>query len=438
MMGSMMRRAMLGGNVASNIARNLRAGTGYADIVVIGDSNAGNYDQVGARGYAGGFYDALDQGLVYEYATAMGEHATASTTYPKHGAAGSTPTYQFSTHTSTAYGTTWSRNNNGTTDRISTLDSIWKPKHLKIDGVAKDFSYLESTASQAYSSVWMKLNHNGSTIRAISVRDALTVRFIFATLPHTPNSAQVRTWIFTTAGSVDVAAAQTQTMYNTGASPVITALDRTIPADATRTETQCTFGANTTGKGPLAALACSAFKVGVPGYAIQIFTNHSGSTSTQIKDALADATGCGTNHIKTYLQLLAARQVSANNGTAPARVLVWLNFGINDGTANATANYVGNATAIINQFKAAWSSLGYSDDTLGFIATVSHPTPTFNPAGANAAAAASFASDNRVKFVDISTVVANWTPYYSGMTDAHLTQNGYLTVASEVIARITA
>lgn len=437
MMGSMMRRAAIAGGAPKRLLSDLVAGTGYVDFVVVGDSNAGNFDSVGARGYAGGLSDALDAAVVKEYSTAFGEQAAASLTYPRHGAPYTTPNCQFSVHTSTTYGTTWSRNYNGTALRINTLEPYWKPHYLKIDGVLKDFSYLESTSSQAYSSIWMKLNHNAASIGRISVRDALTVRFHYGALPHTPSTAQVSTWLFLTAGGT-VAAAQTSTLYNTTGNWFVTYLDRTVSADAARTEMQCTTGANTVGKGPVAFLGCSAFKTSQPGYGIQIFTNHSGSTSTAIKDALSDASGCGTSHIYTYLSLLAQRQLSASNGTAAPRVMVWLNFGINDGTANATANYVSNASAIVAQFKAAWQLLGYSEANLGFLLSVSHPTPTFNPSGATAAATAAFANDPSVRFVDISTTYTNWTPAYSGVTDAHLTQTGYQDVVSNLIAKVLA
>lgn len=425
MMGSMLRRgAISGGNSAETIVRDLKAGTGYADIFVIGDSNVGYSSAGNQRGYCGGLFDGLDGKGIKQYATGLHDPAYSGTTYPSHSSPITNGYIELSFPTTvTTGGTSWS----GGTALTSVLSSanIYKGGFLRASAsITKDFAYLQSSSNQAYGGSWLEIGNNTADANGISCEQAVTARLTFAKFPS-QSTAQVGVLI-----SGGIYGTTYTSMTNGTASPVLFDLDIPISASPGRAAYKIYHDANTSGKGPVGLLFRSVFR-SVAGYAITNFNQYSGGTSTTIADSMSDATGCGSGTIATYCRAACERQVSA--GASEGRVLVYINMGINNGTANAGLVFATDAAAVVSQFKAAWSSLGYNSKNLGFIVTCSHPTSAFDPTGANQGAAAQFASDSQVRFVNLQTLGINFSSYYDSGGQAHLSTSGYKLVAEYVL-----
>ena len=423
MFTSMFRRSMLGGgSQVKSIMTDLLDGTGYCDFFVIGDSNAGNFDSTGARGYAGGLWDslAIDNG-VNEYGTQFAEAGASSATNLLGGAPSSANFGRAAVTLSTAYGNVWSKHYTGTANKTTLLDNIWK-RGLKAPGVNKEAAYLESTSVQAYADTWMKFGHNASVSNAFSCQHAATFRLVVVGGIN-QTTGLIRTWVYSTGAAPEASAQANNDVHNSTSSPVIQIIDKSWSANAARVEQAATFNANTNGKGPVICLMRSIFRSGVPGFAVTNLQNIDGGSTTNIADSLSDSTGVGSVTLATYFKQAIERQTTA--GATKKRVIVFINMGINDGTANCTANYVTNTNLIIAQCKTAWATAGGVASDLGIICTVSHSTSTFSPVGANGAASASLVGDSVVHFVNITPTGTSYSAYYSPVTQAHLTVAGY-------------
>lgn len=428
MMGSMLRRgAISGGNNVVSILSELKAGTGYADVFVIGDSNVGYASATNQRGYCGGFFDALDGKGVKQYGTGLHDCAYSSLTYPSHGSPTSNGYIEQSQPTtSTTGGTTWSRGSALTT--VLSDANIYKGDNLRASATnTKDFAYLQSSSNQVYLGAWFEIGNNTADANGLSCTQAVTVRLTFAKFPN-QSTAQVGVLI-----SGGLYGTTYTALTNATASPVLQNLDIPIAADANRAAYKIYHDANTSGKGPVGLLFRSVFR-SVPGYAITNLQNYSGGTSTVIANSFSNATGCGSGTIATYCKAACERQVSA--GASAGKVLVFINMGINNGTANAALNFSTDSAAIVSQFKAAWTALGYNDSNLGFIITCSHPTSAFDPTGANQGAATQFSSDSSVRFVDLQTLGINFSSYYDSGGQSHLSTSGYKVVSEYVLDSI--
>jgi hypothetical protein len=433
---SMMRKALLsGGSQVKSIMSDLMAGTGYCDFFVIGDSNAGNDDDANARGYSGGLWEslAIDKG-VNEYGTQFAEFGASSLTYLKGGAPVSSNFGLASIIDATTYGTNWSRNFNGTIPRSALVADIWK-RGLKAPGVDKEAAYLESTSTQSYLTSWMKFDHNASVPTALSCRHAATFRMVVVGGINQSN-AVIQTWVYADVSGPAASAQSNTNVFNATSTPVIQIIDKSWAADASRLRQAATHTSNTSGKGPVMALMRSVFRSGTPGFAVTNLHAHGGATTTTIAASLSEATGCGSITLSTYFKQAIERQTTA--GATKKRVVVWLNMGINDGTATCTANYVNNALAIVAQCKAGWATAGGVASDLGIVCSVSHPTSTFSPTGANDNALVGLASDPVVTYVNINPAGTTWTSYYGPVTQAHLNVAGYRFVANTALQAITA
>ena len=423
MFTSNFRRAMLsGGSQVKSIMTDLFEGTGYCDFFVIGDSNAGNYDATGARGYAGGLWDSLAiDNAVNEYGTQFAECGSNVTTQLKGGAPSSGDYGIAKTIISTTYGNVWSKHYTGTANKTTLLDSIWK-RGLQSPGATKEAAYLESTSAQAYTDTNMKFGHNSSVSTALSCQHAATFRLVLVGGIN-QSTAVVRTWVYALVSGADASAEANNNVYNATSTPTIQILDKSWSASGTRLAQAATFNANITATGPVICLMRSVFRSGVPGFAVTNLQNYDGGTTSVIAASLSDATGCGSLTLATYFKQAIERQTTA--GATKKRVIVFINMGINDGTATCTANYVTKTNLIIAQCKTAWASAGGVASDLGIICTVSHSSSTFSPEGANVAASASLVGDPVVNFVNITPTGTSYSAYYGPITDAHLTAAGY-------------
>jgi len=119
------------------------------------------------------------------------------------------------------------------------------------------------------------------------------------------------------------------------------------------------------------------------GWAIQPMICLSGYTTEGIaKEAVkfgrTGPVGYNNSGMKTILQELRERQIEASGS---GNVIVWLNSGINDvggipGTTEtqAAVDFPIQTKNLINSYKTNWDALGYPENDLAFIISVTHPT----------------------------------------------------------------
>jgi hypothetical protein len=120
------------------------------------------------------------------------------------------------------------------------------------------------------------------------------------------------------------------------------------------------------------------------GWAVQPMICLSGYTTEGIAKEAVKFSKPGTagyennSGMKTVLQELRERQIEAGGS---GNVVVWLNSGINDvgnvaGTNEvaAAAGFQTHIKTLITQYRNAWDSLGYPENDLAFMVSVTHPT----------------------------------------------------------------
>jgi hypothetical protein len=119
------------------------------------------------------------------------------------------------------------------------------------------------------------------------------------------------------------------------------------------------------------------------GWAVQAMICLSGYTTEGIaKEAVkfgrTGPVGYNNSGMKTILQELRERQIEAGGS---GNVIVWLNSGINDvggipGTTEtqAAVDFPIQTKNLINSYKTNWDALGYPENDLAFIISVTHPT----------------------------------------------------------------
>lgn len=441
-----------GGSFAGQMLRNLNGG-GYVDVMVIGDSNAGFDASVGSRGYSGGIWEALQDASGWnrkEYGTGIAEVAANASAdiFPYNGATGENNTSQFSVVIrATALGTPPNDNNwRRGSGVVNTADSIFYPGRTSSTSLyfpfsapnynIKDYGYLSNTSSSAYQSTWLALNKNASFPNALDGDQAATFRVTAIKFPN-QSTAQIQTWVYQTSPLTDLAAQQTNTLYNATASPLVDVVERDYASGSGRGKVYGTFAANTTLKGPVGVLFRSFYRKSVPGFSVTNFQSYAGGTSAQIGDSMSEANGCKYTTIKTYLSELVQRQRLAGGA---GNILVFCNMGTNDGTTNAATNYPVAADTIISQFNKAWNELGYPSNQLAFVLTASAAWTSFNPDPTIGNLMASYSGNPQVAVFNINAVAPQsylvTNSYYAGgsaVPQAHLSGPGYKAVAKMIL-----
>jgi hypothetical protein len=161
----------------------------------------------------------------------------------------------------------------------------------------------------------------------------------------------------------------------------------TWPADSNRKGV--TIGYNFYGRapgftnayGPL-AVYLESVHCNKKGWAVSCIAYLGGFTTTTIADQIVkfaqpiDSTA--ESGLKTVLRETRERQIEAGGG---GNLIVFINSGINDvggisgfNESSAIAVYQTNLARITSTYRQIWSELGYPDNDLAFIATISHPT----------------------------------------------------------------
>jgi len=84
--------------------------------------------------------------------------------------------------------------------------------------------------------------------------------------------------------------------------------------------------------------------------------------------------GLMNSALKTILQEARERQVEAGGG---GNIIIWLNTGINDvgyGESLAATDYPIQLQRMLKMYKTVWEDLGYPENDLAFMVSVTHPT----------------------------------------------------------------
>jgi hypothetical protein len=118
------------------------------------------------------------------------------------------------------------------------------------------------------------------------------------------------------------------------------------------------------------------------GWAVSCIAYLGGFTTKTIADSivnfaqLTDSTS--ESGLKTVIRETRERQIEAGGN---GNVIVFINSGINDvgglgggNEATAVSEYRTNLARITSKYRQIWSELGYPDNDLAFIATITHPT----------------------------------------------------------------
>jgi len=123
--------------------------------------------------------------------------------------------------------------------------------------------------------------------------------------------------------------------------------------------------------GPFACLYQSVIRPNFKGYSVSCLNYQGGATTTQIAEKLEDC----DKMLDAYLKEIRERQIGQTPGTAgTGRVMVFLNSGIN-GT-ETSASWIAGAERIRNRIAQRWVSTGGSLSQLSFVLTPTHPTDT--------------------------------------------------------------
>jgi len=137
----------------------------------------------------------------------------------------------------------------------------------------------------------------------------------------------------------------------------------------------------TTAFGPV-AVYLESVHCNKKGWAVSCIAYLGGFTTTTIADQIvkfAQTTDSTDNSgLKTVIKETRERQIEAGGS---GNLIVFINSGINDvggipGTneSSAIAAYQTNLARITSIYRQMWSELGYPDNDLAFIATITHPT----------------------------------------------------------------
>lgn len=201
--------------------------------------------------------------------------------------------------------------------------------------------------------------------------------------------------------------------------------------------------------GPFACLWQSVIRPNFKGYAVSCLNYQGGLTTTQIAEKVEDC----DKMLDAYLKEIRERQIA---GGGSGRALVFCNSGINGPDTGAT--WEAGAQRIIDRIKARWVSTGGNAANLAFVFTVTHPTTDGAVAwtagrAAVATAANSYAFANGTTYnatvFDIASALPGQTMLRYSMYDsggqAHLTKvaippaavttanDGYETIVTSIV-----
>lgn len=134
------------------------------------------------------------------------------------------------------------------------------------------------------------------------------------------------------------------------------------------------FAGNTWAKGPF-AVYLDSMHCNKKGFAVTNVTAIGGGRTSTLSDVITSVdTTQGTTEesaLKTILKETRERQIQAGGS---GNVIVFLNSGINDSTSSVSSQtYESSVRKIVSSYRSTWDSLGYPENDLGFIVTLTHP-----------------------------------------------------------------
>ncbi|CAB4140411.1 hypothetical protein UFOVP403_23 [uncultured Caudovirales phage] len=423
-----------GSTMANKFLQDMKAGRDCLDIVIVGDSNAGNGD----RGWFYGWEKALLTAGVAPYATCLVPcmHTSAANTR-----GGMYSGLLLTNNTDRAVGqsggqawlATGSANGGAANTFVST---VWGNVNgdLWTWGTSLDWAYVAAGSDQKAS-----FGTDMASASPFNVKSNFKFRVGYVTFPFGSGSFSLACYSNTAAALVSSGTWQTA---DTDYSLKTATLD--VPADAARTGTirffkYSGFTAAQGATGPVGFLFESIYRKGVKGSAVNMLHYYGGRQTGQTAATLST----NINTVKTYLKELRERQIDAG-GTG--RVLVFTTLGINDVAAGQIGNYGANMNQLIGTFNKAWAELKFPISDLAFAVTVTHPTVSddANQATARAQAKSSvaFGAGGQVAFVDLNQATSynylNSNSYYAqdGFNNAHLTEAGYGASADILLAAL--
>jgi hypothetical protein len=139
------------------------------------------------------------------------------------------------------------------------------------------------------------------------------------------------------------------------------------------------YGGTTFSKGPFAVYLESVHG-NTLGFAVTGMQSYGGASTTLVStviDAISTANdSTGNSLLTTVVKETRERQIQAGGS---GNVIVFVNSGINEATTSGSGEAAGalaykqSIAKIVNAYKTVWDNLGYPENDLAFIVTVSHP-----------------------------------------------------------------
>jgi predicted RecA/RadA family phage recombinase len=396
-----------GSSRAARFVADAKSASDSLDVVVIGDSNAGN---PGNGGHTVGLSTALATLGVPTYATPMcfGANASGSNTresgmwtpHVRHRWCGNgTPTAQ--SGTVTCLTTAAAASNADATGLQSALEynTSLLPKVCAFEWnaafVASGVSYSSFANTNSVELAASSPLACGSGGAGVS----LQYRVVYGKFVTTGGKFRLRAMSGT---NTQVAASASDIPTSGGYGYATGTLPFTSPASSgTPIDVKCSWdgwasGATWNVAGPFACLWHSIVKI-AKGVCVSNFIYDGGKSTAQIADRV-EAAG---KILESYLKELRERQIAAGGS---GRVLVWMNSGINGPDTSAT--WQAGAARVRDAIVAKWTALGFPQTDLAFVFSVTHPQVTGDIAAvrsdANTWASANANDGNNVTVVDLS------------------------------------
>jgi hypothetical protein len=424
-----------GSTVANKFLQDAKAGRDSVDIVIVGDSNAGQSD----RGWFYGWEKAMLTAGTQFYASNLVPCMHTEAANPRGGVySGLLFTNNTDRANGQSGGVAWLAVGSASPAPHTFVSTFWgnDSGQLRTWGAGLDWAYAATGAGNE-SAVGLDIAANSP----FDVKNKMQFRVGYITFPFGSGSFSLACY-----AGAPVSAMQASQTFSTGAGEYsfkVATLD--IPANANRGTGNTAFrkyGGYTGAPGltgPVGFIFESVSRIGVKGCAVNMLHYYGGRQTGQTATTLSNSIAT----VKTYLKELRDRQVAAG-GTG--RVLVFSNLGINDVAAGQISNYGTNCSNLVNVFNKAWSELGFPLSDLAFVVTVTHPTVAddANQAIARLQAKTVVAPGGaqNITFIDLNMATPysylNGNSYYlnDGFNNAHLTEAGYGASADVVLSTL--
>ena len=414
-----------GSPTALAMLAKLKAGTDSVDIHVVGDSNAGN------PGNGQGWQTGLARGLMRGCCAAMYAtgilpvmvHPTCSINVSQGaGAIGNGGSYKYTNNylfdgaTSDSSSTGWPAHSgasmqSGNSYAPSDLKAFWNvPADFRMaQSLTADFAWMPNTGltfHRGETSTSLHATKNSLEIDGIDTRNALTYRVVHALTPNSTGSFPLFVFGWSAGNGTSSYNAglagytfppnfagmnnyiQAGKRISTAGATGITASFLTWAADSGRYGVTIGFnwygygaglGGATWAKGPF-AVYLESMHGNTKGWAINLINYHGGASTTTLANTIEQLgtaqNSSGDCSLKTICRETRERQIQAGGS---GNVIVFVNSGIND-TGTLGANEVAAAAAyksaiekIVRTYKTVWDNLGYPENDLAFLVTVTHP-----------------------------------------------------------------